>query len=73
MTREDFRENYCFICGSQRCDASDEMMNYCHQYLEERANGICRRCYHLYLCDEVKRGLEMLECNQFCSAGVLKR
>ena len=73
ISRDEFRENYCFMCGSQRCDSSDEMMNECHHFIDERAQGICRKCFHLYWCQEARRWLDMLECSEYFSADVLKR
>lgn len=72
MNRDEFRDLYCMMCGSQRCDASDEMMNECHHFIDERAQGICRECFHLYWCQEARRWLNMLQCSEFFSADVLK-
>lgn len=37
MTKEEFRKTKeCQLCGTQRCDASDEMMEYCLKWIESR-------------------------------------
>ena len=75
MNREDFRENYCLMCGSQRCDSSDEMMNECWHFREENLQGLCRKCWHAHWCQEALRFLNMTGCSEFfqINTDVLKR
>lgn len=73
MTKDEFRQtDDCQFCGSQRCDASDEMMDFCHKFLEANWQGLCAHCARALMCPDSRRWLDMQECNQYIDSKVLK-
>jgi len=36
MTKEEFINKYCYNCGSQRCDQSDEWLESCKYWRDEQ-------------------------------------
>lgn len=73
MTKDEFRQtDDCQFCGSQRCDASDEMMDFCHKFLEANWQGLCAHCARALMCPDSRRWLDMQECNQYIDSRALK-
>lgn len=72
LTREEVRKKHCIVCGSQRCDGSDEMMDHCKIFLEANWQGLCAHCLKAFLCPDSRRWLDMEYCNQFIDTKVLK-
>ena len=66
ITKNDFRQSEeCQFCGSQRCDASDEMMKYCWKWIKSNLQGLCKICLLADLCPDARRFLNMIECNMY--------
>ena len=72
LSREKMRKDYCYSCGPQRCDGSDEMMNYCATFLQANWQGLCAHCVRALWCPDSRRWLDMKECSQFIDSKVLK-
>ena len=65
MTRDEFRKQHCQLCGSQRCDGSDEFMDACHKWREMNLQGLCRSCIRSLWCEEAARFVDMQFCTQY--------
>ena len=66
ISREEFRKSHdCQFCGSQRCDASDEMMDLCWRFRELNLQGLCKTCIRAMWCPDAARFLDMMECNMY--------
>ena len=66
MTKEEFRQtDGCQYCGSQRCDASDEMMDYCSRWIDLNSQGLCKTCFWTFVCDDARKFLEIMSCNKY--------
>jgi hypothetical protein len=66
MTKEKFRQtDDCQFCGSQRCDASDEMMDYCARWIDLNSQGLCKTCFWTLVCDDARKFLEITSCNKY--------
>ena len=66
ITKEQFRQTEdCQLCGTQRCDGSDEMMDYCFKWISLNLQGLCKTCYWSFVCDDAKRFLNMEYCNKY--------
>lgn len=66
MTKDAFRQSdNCQLCGTQRCDASDEMMDYCFKWIKINLQGLCQTCFHSFVCDDAKRFLDITFCNKY--------
>ena len=66
MTKEEFRKTKeCQFCGTQQCDASDEMMEHCLKWIDLNSQGLCKSCFWTFVCDDARRFLDMTFCNQY--------
>ena len=74
MTKDEFRQtDECQFCGTQRCDASDEMMEYCLRWVDLNLQGLCKTCFWAFVCDDAHQFLDITSCSKYIESRKLSK